>query len=342
MVRVRHRECLFANFVGDCVVELLPRFVAAPFPALVLATVISAMGSGMIEVTISPIVDAIPSNKKEADMSLLHSFYCWGQMTVVALSTLFVWFAGNSYWYVLPLVWACVPFVNLINFTTLPFPKTLREEEKIPLGKLFSERNFRIAMLLMLCAGASELAMSQWSSFFAETGLGVTKVMGDLLGPCLFAVFMGLGRLLFGIYGNRLDLKKAMFFCAVLCIVCYTTTAVSPNPLLALFGCAITGFSISLFWPGTFSLVSALYPNGGAAMFGVLAILGDVGCSVGPWIVSFVSSAAQRADASLTDGAALKVGLGFGNLFPIFAIIGLILLGVFRKSAGTRVDKTKS
>lgn len=275
-------------------------------------------------------------------MSLLHSFYCWGQMTVVALSTLFVWFAGNSYWYVLPLVWACVPFVNLINFTTLPFPKTLKEEEKIPLGKLFSERNFRIAMLLMLCAGASELAMSQWSSFFAETGLGVTKIMGDLLGPCLFAVFMGLGRLLFGIYGDRLDLKKAMFFCAVLCIVCYTTTAVSPNPLLALFGCALTGFSISLFWPGTFSLVSSLYPNGGAAMFGVLAILGDIGCSVGPWIVSFVSSAAQRADASLTDGAALKVGLGFGNLFPILAILGLVLLEVFRKSTGTRVDKTKS
>ena len=344
--RIGYKKVILASHAcataGLILLGTLPRFVSAPFPALVLATVISAMGSGMIEVTISPIVDAIPSNKKEADMSLLHSFYCWGQMTVVALSTLFVWFAGNSYWYVLPLVWACVPFVNLINFTTLPFPKTLKEEEKIPLGKLFSERNFRIAMLLMLCAGASELAMSQWSSFFAETGLGVTKVMGDLLGPCLFAVFMGLGRLLFGIYGDRLDLKKAMFFCAVLCIVCYTTTAVSPNPLLALFGCALTGFSISLFWPGTFSLVSSLYPNGGAAMFGVLAILGYIGCSVGPWIVSFVSSAAQRADASLTDGAALKVGLGFGNLFPILAILGLVLLEVFRKSTGTRVDKTKS
>ena len=210
--RIGYKKVILASHAcataGLILLGTLPRFVSAPFPALVLATVISAMGSGMIEVTISPIVDAIPSNKKEADMSLLHSFYCWGQMTVVALSTLFVWFAGNSYWYVLPLVWACVPFVNLLNFATLPFPKTLKEEEKIPLRKLFSERNFRIAMLLMLCAGASELAMSQWSSFFAETGLGVTKVMGDLLGPCLFAVFMGLGRLLFGIYGDRLDLKK--------------------------------------------------------------------------------------------------------------------------------------
>lgn len=323
---------------GLVMLGVLPNFASAPFSALVLATVVSAMGSGMIEVTISPIVDAIPSDRKEADMSLLHSFYCWGQMTVVALSTLFVWFAGDRFWYVLPLLWACVPLCNLINFLTLPFPKTLKEDEKIPLKKLFSERNFRIAMLLMLCAGASELAMSQWSSFFAETGLGVTKVMGDLLGPCLFAVFMGLGRLLFGIYGSKINLKKAMFACAVLCIACYTTTALSPNPLLALFGCALTGFSISLFWPGTFSLVSGLYPNGGAAMFGVLAILGDIGCSVGPWLVSFVSSAAQTADAALTDGSALKIGLGFGNLFPILAILGLVLLGV-RKKPKTSVDK---
>lgn len=326
----------FCAFLGLLLLGTLPRYSTAPFAALVLATVVSALGSGMIEVTISPIVDAIPSEKKAADMSLLHSFYCWGQMAVVGLSTIFIRLAGNRFWFVLPLLWALVPLVNLLNFSTLPFPRTLKEDEKIPLRKLLTSKNFVVAMLLMLCAGASELAMSQWSSYFAEAGLGVSKFMGDLLGPCLFAVFMGLGRLLFGIYGSRLDLKKAMFFCAGLCIVCYTVTALSRNPLLSLLSCALTGFSISLFWPGTFSLVSGLYPNGGAAMFGVLAIFGDIGCSLGPWLIGFISTAAQSGNAALTDGTALKFGLGFGNLFPLLTIVGLLLLRTHKN----KVDNT--
>ena len=309
-----------------------------PFWGLVLATVISAIGSGMIEVTISPVVDSIPSDRKEADMSLLHSFYCWGQMVVVALSTLFIRLAGNHYWFVLPFLWALVPLCNLFNFSTVPFMPTLKEEEKIPLRKLLSDKPFIIAMVLMLCAGASELAMSQWSSYFAEAGLGVSKFMGDLLGPCLFAVFMGCGRLLFGIFGEKINLKKAMFFCAALCIVCYSVTAFSPSPLLSLFGCALTGFSISLFWPGTFSMFSAMYPNGGAAMFSVLAILGDIGCSVGPWLVSTVSTAAQNANPVLSEGGALKTGLAFGNLFPILIIVSLLFLPLCRKKT---VDRDK-
>lgn len=332
--RLGYRKIILTSHIcaafGLCLLGVLPRVMPA-FAGLVIATVISALGSGMIEVTISPIVDAIPSDRKEADMSLLHSFYCWGQMAVVALSTLFIQLLGEKYWYVLPILWACIPFCNLLNFSTLPFPKTLKEDEKTPVRKLLTSRNFIIAMILMFCAGASELAMSQWSSYFAEAGLGVGKLMGDLLGPCLFAVFMGAGRLLFGIYGHKLDLKKAMYFCAVLCIICYTVTAVSPNPLLSLFGCALTGLSVSLFWPGTFSLVSAIYPKGGAAMFGVLAILGDLGCSLGPSIVSYISTAAQSANAALTDGDALKVGLGFSNIFPVITVIGLLLLKNIQK-----------
>lgn len=336
--RLGYRKIILASHIcaafGLCLLSVLPRVMPA-FAGLVIATVISALGSGMIEVTISPIVDAIPSDRKQADMSLLHSFYCWGQMAVVAFSTLFIRLFGEQFWYVLPMLWAFIPLGNLFNFSTLPFPKTLQEDEKTPVRRLLTSRYFIIAMILMFCAGASELAMSQWSSYFAEAGLGVGKFMGDLLGPCLFAVFMGMGRLLFGLYGHKLNLKKALLCCAALCIACYTVTAVSPNPLLSLCGCALTGLSVSLFWPGTFSLVSELYPKGGAAMFGVLAILGDLGCSLGPSIVSYISTAVQSANTALTDGEALKIGLGFGNLFPIVIILGLLLL----KNRKKPVDK---
>ncbi len=334
--RIGYKKIILAShvcaFFGLVLLSVLPRSGLPPFGALVFATVISALGSGMIEVTISPIVDAIPSDRKEADMSLLHSFYCWGQMAVVALSTLFIKLAGEQYWYVLPFLWAIVPLFNLINFSTLPFPQTLKEDEKIPIRKLLSSKNFIIAMVLMLCAGASELGMSQWSSFFAETGLQVSKFTGDLLGPCLFAVFMGCGRLLFGIYGHKINLKKAMLFCAALCVACYLTTAISPSPLFSLFCCALTGFSVSLFWPGTFSLVSGLYPNGGASMFGILAILGDIGCSLGPSIISYISTAASNSMPLLSEGETLKIGLGFGAVFPFLAIIGLLLMKKEKKS----------
>lgn len=329
--RIGYKKIILASHAFACAglvcLAVLPRSgVMPPFGALAFATVLSALGSGMIEVTISPIVDAIPSDRKQADMSLLHSFYCWGQMAVVALSTLFIRIIGNSYWYILPLLWSLIPLGNLLNFSTLPFPKTLKEDEKTPVRKLLTSKNFIIAMVLMLCAGASELAMSQWSSYFAETGLGVGKFTGDLLGPCLFAVFMGAGRLLFGIYGHKMNLQKALFACAVLCIICYTVTSLSPLPLLSLFTCALTGLSISLFWPGTFSLVSERYPKGGASMFGILAILGDLGCSLGPSMVSYISTAAQTANTAMSDGEALKIGLSFGNIFPILIIVGLLLL----------------
>lgn len=340
--RIGYKKIILAShafaFAGLLCLSILPRSGLPPFGALVFATVISALGSGMIEVTISPIVDAIPSDRKEADMSLLHSFYCWGQMVVVALSTILIKCIGEQYWYVLPILWSLIPLCNLVNFSTLPFPKTLQENEKIPIKKLLTSKNFVIAMVLMLCAGASELAMSQWSSFFAETGLQVSKFTGDLLGPCLFAVFMGCGRLLFGIYGHKINLKKAMLACAVLCIACYLTTAIAKTPILSLFGCALTGFSVSLFWPGTFSLVSESYPNGGAAMFGILAILGDIGCSLGPSVISYISTAAATANPALTEGNALKFGLAFGAVFPIIAIVGLLLMNR-KKEQLTHIEK---
>lgn len=329
--RIGYKKIILASHacatIGLFLLGALPLlFPQNCFPFLAIATTISALGSGMIEVTISPIVDSIPSDRKEAEMSLLHSFYCWGQMAVVGFSTIFIRIFGNRFWFLLPMLWALVPLFNLFNFMTVPFMPTLKEEEKTPVKELLSSTAFRIAMVLMLCGGASELAMSQWSSYFAETGLGVSKVMGDLLGPCMFAVLMGCGRLFFGIYGHKIDLKKTMLFLSILCTVCYGITGLSKNPMVALLGCALSGLAVSLFWPGTFSIVSGLYPKGGASMFGLLAILGDIGCSTGPFLVSLVSSAAQHQSPMLSDGSALKFGFGIAMIFPATVAISLLIL----------------
>lgn len=334
--RIGYKKIIVASHacatIGLLLLGILP--LLAPqncFPFLVIATTISALGSGMIEVTISPIVDSIPSDRKEAEMSLLHSFYCWGQMAVVALSTLFIHFLGNRFWFLLPILWSLVPLFNLFNFLSVPFMPNLKEEEKTPVKELLSSTAFRIAMVLMFCGGASELAMSQWSSYFAEVGLGVSKVFGDLLGPCMFAILMGCGRLFFGIYGHKIDLKKTMIFSSILCTVCYAVTGLSKNPLLALLGCALTGLAASLFWPGTLSIVSGLYPKGGASMFGLLAILGDIGCSTGPFLISLSSSAIQAQSPLLSDGSALKFGFTIALLFPVTMAICLLLLSKVQK-----------
>lgn len=309
--------------LGLVLLGLLPRVLPAPFVGLAVATIISAIGGGMIEVIISPIVDSLPADAKDARMSLLHSFYCWGQVAVVLLTTLAVRLLGESLWWTLPLFWAVLPAYNCVTFATVPLLPTVPEEEKSPLQDLFRSRTFILAMVLMLCAGASELAMSQWSSLFAEKALGVPKVMGDLLGPCLFAVFMGIGRTIYGLWGDRMDLGKALLSTAVLCVGCYLGAALFPVPLLSLLCCGLCGFSISLMWPGVLSDTAAAYPKGGTAMFGVLAVCGDLGCSAGPALTGAVSDLALGWGWAEQGG--LKAGMLAAAVFPLVLIACLAL-----------------
>lgn len=319
------------SVLGLVFLGVLPHLLPSPFIGLAIATMVSAVGGGMIEVIISPIIDSIPSDAKDAKMSLLHSFYCWGQVGVVLVTTLLVRVLGEAYWWVLPLLWALIPAYNIFRFAKVPMTPTVPQEEKIPLKRLCSSKIFILAMILMLCAGASELSMSQWSSLFAEKALGVPKVMGDLLGPCLFAVLMGIGRLIYGIWGARLNLYRVLTMSGVLCVFCYLGAALFSVPILSLLCCALCGFSISLMWPGVLSSTSAAYPKGGTAMFGVLAVCGDIGCSVGPALAGAVSDALSRsgdlaAALSLTiDQLGLKAGMLSAVVFPIVLIICLVL-----------------
>lgn len=330
-------------FLGLVMQGTLPNVLPAPYVGLVLATIVNGVGGGLIEVIISPIVDSCPGDAKASAMSLLHSFYCWGQVGVVLITTLLLRLIGEDLWFIIPILWSLLPLYNLFRFLKVPLMPTVSEEEKTPLKTLFTSKIFLVALLLMLCAGASELAMSQWSSLFAERALGVTKVIGDLLGPCLFAVFMGIGRTIYGVWGEKIHLTGAMVFCAALCILCYLGTALFENPWLSLLSCALCGFSVSLMWPGTFSLTSAAYPKGGTAMFGILAVLGDVGCSVGPALMGAVSGAVSgnaKIAASFpnltADQLGLKSGMLFSSVFPAFILIGVLLLTRFHKSANKK------
>ncbi|MFR6309638.1 MAG: MFS transporter [Hominenteromicrobium sp.] len=330
-------------FLGLVMQGTLPNVLPAPYVGLVLATIVNGVGGGLIEVIISPIVDSCPGDAKASAMSLLHSFYCWGQVGVVLITTLLLRLIGEDLWFIIPILWSLLPLYNLYRFLKVPLMPTVPEEEKTPLKTLFTSKIFLVALLLMLCAGASELAMSQWSSLFAERALGVTKVIGDLLGPCLFAVFMGIGRTIYGVWGEKIHLTGAMVFCAALCILCYLGTALFENPWLSLLSCALCGFSVSLMWPGTFSLTSAAYPKGGTAMFGILAVLGDVGCSVGPALMGAVSGAVSgnaniaASFPNLTaDQLGLKSGMLFSAVFPAFILIGVLLLTRFHKAANKK------
>lgn len=330
----------FFSALGLVCLGILPVILPSAYAGLLIAVTLYAFGSGLLEVLTSPIVDALPSDDKAGSMSLLHSFYCWGQMGVVLLSSLALKVFGNGVWFWLPIVWAIVPFLNMFNFATVPLPESLSAEHHAPFSKLFVHKLFITALILMVCGGAAELVMSQWASLFAQKGLHVSKFTGDLLGPCLFAFFMGLGRTLYGIFGQRINLKAALAGCAVLCTLCYTTAVFAHNPILSLAACALTGLSVSLFWPGVLSLSSATFPTGGTAMFALLALFGDVGCSVGPWLAGMVSDLSEKSARLVSWGAAngltpeqtgLRTGLFLAVIFPLTILVCLGILSRRKK-----------
>ena len=312
--KIGYRVSVIAAHVFACIglagLSFFP-FVMNPYAGIILSIIIYATGSGLIEVIISPLVEACPSESKAGAMSLLHSFYCWGQMSVVLVSTLFFNLAGIGNWRLLALIWAMVPLVNGTYFCLVPIPPVLSENKGMSLGQLFKTKIFYILAVIMLCSGASELAMSQWASAFAESGLKVSKTVGDLLGPCLFAVLMGSARVIYSKFSHKVPLGKVMTASAVLCAVSYLVAGLSPLPTVSLLACAVCGFSVGIMWPGTFSLAAEKIPTGGTAMFALLALFGDSGCATGPAVVG-------KATTLLGDD--LGKGLLFAVIFPIVMI----------------------
>lgn len=298
---------------------ILPELLPSAFAGLLIAVIIYAVGGGLIEVLISPIMESCPTDNKEKAMSLLHSFYCWGHVAVVLLSTLFFLVFGIENWKILTVLWVIVPAGNVFVFAKAPLAPLVEEGESgLSLRDLCRQKVFWLLMLMMLCAGASEQSVSQWASTFAEKGLGVGKTLGDLAGPMAFAVLMGSARAFYGKFGEKLDLDRFMLGSSALCVVSYLCISLAPSPVISLIGCAVCGLSVGIMWPGTFSKASASLKNGGTAMFALLALAGDLGCSGGPTLVGSVSSAASEN---------LKVGILAAIIFPILLMAAIKMLG---------------
>ena len=309
---------------GLTLLGILPRAMENHYIGLVIPIIIYAIGSGLIEVLVSPIVEGLPLQNKSGEMSLLHSFYCWGQMFVVLFTTVAIRFAGSENWVYAPMIWAIIPFINMFMFMKVPiFPPVPEGQDEMKVGELFKNGTFILLALLMLCAGASELAMSQWASTFAEKSLGVSKLTGDLLGPCLFAFLMASGRIVFGIVGDRIDVKKVLSLSAGLCVAAYLLSTLSKNPIISLVGCGLCGLSVATMWPGVFSFAAKIFPRGGTPLFAMLAVFGDLGCAFGPWLAG-VASDMMRASSVEFDP--LKFGLMIAVIFPatMIATVGVL------------------
>lgn len=323
--KIGYRTCVVSSQVlsaaGLALMAILPELLPVPFIGILIAVVLYAVGSGLIEVLVSPIVEACPFENKEGMMSLLHSFYCWGAVGVILGSTLFFTVFGIENWKILTLIWTVIMLYNAFNFMTCPIERLVEDGEGMRPGQLLRLPLFWLLILLMVCSGASEASMAQWASAFTESAMGVSKTVGDLAGPCLFAMFMGISRVLYGKKSEKLDLIKTMLMCGVLSVICYLTASLSSLPIIGLAGCAFCGTSVGIMWPGSISISSQKCPRGGTVMFAFLALAGDLGATISPTIVGCVSNIA---------GGNLKLGLLVATVFPLILIFVLLVLN--RKS----------
>ena len=301
--------------LGLICLTVLPEWMGHPFAGILISVIVYAVGGGLLEVLVSPVVEACPSTHKEKAMSMLHSFYCWGHVGVVLFSSIFFKLAGIENWKLLAVLWAVIPILNALAFTRVPIAPVLPEgEEGMTMGTLFQNRTFWLLFVMMICAGASEQSVSQWASLFAEKGLGISKAAGDLAGPMAFAVLMGASRAFYGNCGEKINLDRFMAVSSVLCILSYLCLVFMPVPVLSLAGCALCGLSVGIMWPGTFSKASKALPAGGTALFALLALGGDIGCSGGPTLVGMVSGMCKGN---------LKAGILAALIFPVLLLTGV-------------------
>ncbi len=328
--------------VGLILLAVLPQMFL-PEIAVMTAVIVYSAGSGLAEVVLSPLMEALPKDETAggSPMALMHSFYSWGQAVVILVTTALLHIIGGQLWFFLPLLWALVPIFNGIFFARVPMVEMTVHDGEHGAFAMLRDPIFIVAFLIMIFAGAAEQVMAQWASLFAERGLGITKIVGDLLGPCMFAIMMGIGRTVYGIYGHKLKIARALTACALLTVVCYLAAVFAPVPIVSLLACGVTGFGVSLMWPGMLALCAEKYPGAGASMFAMMAVGGDIGCSLGPWLTGIVSDFAENMPALLRMGerlsldaeqTGLRAGILAGVIFPIFMVIGMGILSRPKKT----------
>ena len=336
-----YRKCVVvaqaSSALGFIMLGILPN-IMPPFIGLVVAILFLAIGSGFIEVLVSPIIEALPEDDKAGNMSFLHSFYCWGQAATVLITTFLLHIIGKQNWFYLPFLWSVLPIINTFLFARVPILELQGDKEhKFSLSSLKKQKSFYLFLFLMFSAGASELAIVQWSSYFIDIGLNVEKWLGDIIGPCLFAILMGIGRVCFAIFGKKFKTTAVIAAMALLCSICYLLVAFSGNAILTVVACAFCGLSVSVMWPGVFSLAAERFPESGSSLFSILAMFGDLGCAIGPWILGIIADVTQKngmADvfADVVGASSGSTGIQLGFLitaivpFLMFLFLSLVLL----------------
>lgn len=307
--------CHGAAALGLILLGILPNIIP-PYIAIIISIIVYAFGSGLIEVIVSPIIEMLPTDDKSGNMSILHSFYCWGQAFTIIVTTLLVSLFGYKDWAFIPVIWAIIPFLNMFFFMRVPIVEPKAHQKKKGITALLKNRRFIVYMIMMLCAGATEIAMAEWASMFVQKALGVSKVIGDLAGPCAFAVFMGLGRMWYAAVSKRIDFRKTLIVLSAVCFVCYIVVAFCEVAVISLIFCAICGFTVSISWPGIYSAGALEFPDGSSVMYSVFAMCGDTGCCLGPWVLGIVA-----------DSFGLNIGFGASSLFAVGMIIACSVLG---------------
>lgn len=302
--------CQFTACLGLCLMAILPHVMDNTYLAIIICIMIYATGSGLMEVILSPMIEMLPTGNKSGNMAVLHSFYCWGQTVVVPLTTAMLFLFGCDNWAYIPLVWAIVPFINMFAFLKVPIVEPNKEEKQSTFTELLRTPKFIVYMVMMLCAGASEIAMSQWASLFVEQALGVSKSIGDIVGPCLFALFMALGRVIYAVFSKKVSFTRLLLWLNILCFVCYTAVALCEIAVLSLVFCALCGLSVSISWPGIYSAGARTFKTGGAVMFSAFAMCGDTGCALGPGLVGLVA-----------EYSSLNIGFLVASVFPLIMVI---------------------
>ncbi len=300
----------FMAALGLVLMGLLPELLSDAYLGISISAVVYAVGSGLMEVNLSPMMEMLPSDNKRGTMSILHSFYCWGQAFTIIVTTVLIGFVGIGKWNLIPFFWAVIPFINSLCFLKVPVIEPEPDKKLATLKQLLKRRQFRCYMVMMLCAGASEIAMAQWASLFAQRGLGVSKMVGDFAGPCAFALLMALGRVLYGANAKKLSFRKTMIALSILAVICYLGVAITSNAVISLMFCAVCGFAVSIFWPSIYSKGAEDFIDGGMVMYSVFAMCGDIGCATGPWVLGIVA-----------DYLGLKLGFGITAIFPLVMLI---------------------
>ena len=326
--KVSRRACIVAAHIfvgtGYFLLGVVPFFMKDIYWGVFLSVVLFSTGGGLLEVMTSPILDSCPSENKAAAMSILHSMFSFGSIGVILLSSMFFWVFGQANWQYLPFIWSIIALLNAVYLSIVPIKKVNAENKKVSPRGVFKQKQFFVLMLVMMCGGASEIAMSQWASAFAESSLGVSKTVGDILGPCMFALMMGISRITYPFFAHKINLMKYIKGCSALCVVAYLIAALSPFKAFALAGCGLCGFAVGIMWPGTVSLAARSSLDGGTAIFALIALAGDIGCTVGPMVVGFVSS---------IFGGEFRAGLLAATIFPLILFIGMSILNKKKSSS---------